>query len=590
MDDSNKADSTTKTKEPAVAPAALPSEPNAAVKESVAAENSKAAVKKVWSRRRVSGVTIPLFSLRTERSWGIGEIGDLPEMATLLAEAGFSLIQLLPLNEIAGGETSPYAALSAFGIDPMFISLADVPDLHPVDRGAAVGGAEGLKLLEKARGAAGVDYPTVRALKRRALRFAFERFLEGDVKRHGLRAAAFNAFVDQHREWLHDYALFRALKDSFEGKAWWDWPEPLAKRDEKALEEARSRLGKEISFFQYQQYLAHAQWGEACSKVRSRGVEVMGDLPFMVGRDSADVWANQGEFRLDMSVGVPADQFDEDGQDWGLPPYAWSVMTTNGFTWLKRRASYTGVLYDRFRIDHLVGFYRTYMRPWEERRNEEGKLVKGVFDPADEKEQLAHGERVISAMRDTAAERGGALVAEDLGTVPPFVRTSLTRLGVPGYKVLIWEKDYSIKKDPPFIDPSEYPEVSVGCFGTHDTAPVTVWWDGLKEEERAAVRAIPGLEDRASDLGEAFTPAVHAALLDLIHSSGSELVLLLIQDLLGSRERINTPGTVGEHNWTYRLPAPIADLRQDREVQAIWARVRESIAKSGRAGGEGRGE
>jgi 4-alpha-glucanotransferase len=181
-------------------------------------------------------------------------------------------------------------------------------------------------------------------------------------------------------------------------------------------------------------------------------------------------------------------------------------------------------------------------------------------------------------------------VAEDLGTVPSFVRTSLTRLGVPGYKVLIWEKDYTVEEDPPFIDPLEYPEVSVACFGTHDTAPVAVWWEGLKEEERAAVRAIPGLEDRAGDLGEAFTPAVHAVLLDLIHSSGSELVLLLIQDLLGSRERINTPATVGEHNWTYRLPASIAELRQDREVQAIWARVRESIAKGGRAAKEAGGQ
>ncbi|NUQ72185.1 MAG: 4-alpha-glucanotransferase [Polyangiaceae bacterium] len=581
MDEANKADSTTKITPPVPDAVARPHEPNSAVKEKF---DSKA-VKKEWSRRRVSGVTVPLFSLRTERSWGIGEIGDLPEMATFLAEAGFSLIQLLPLNEIAGGETSPYAALSAFGIDPMFISLADVPDLHPADWGAALGGAEGRRLLERARGAEGVDYAAVRELKKRALRFAFERFVEGDVKRHGLRAAAFGAFVDQHRGWLRDYALFRALKDSFEGKAWWDWPEPLAKRDERALEEARRRFGREIFFFEYQQYVAHEQWGEACSKVRSRGVEVMGDLPFMVGRDSADVWANQGEFRLDMSVGVPPDQFDEDGQDWGLPPYAWSVMTKNHFTWLKRRASYTGVLYDRFRIDHLVGFYRTYMRPWDKRRNEKGKLVKGLFDPAEEADQLAHGERVISAMRDAAAEHGGALVAEDLGTVPKFVRASLAKLGVPGYKVLIWEKDYSIEENPPFLDPTEYPEVSLGCFGTHDTAPVAVWWEGLNEDERAAVKAIPSFE--AGDAGEAFTPAVHAALLDLIHGSASELVLLLMQDLLGSRERINTPGTVGEHNWTYRLPAPIAELRNDREIQRIWAMVRESIKKSGRAGSEG---
>jgi 4-alpha-glucanotransferase len=533
-------------------------------------------------RRRISGVTIPLFSLRSARSWGIGEIGDLPEMASFLAEAGFGLIQLLPLGEISGSETSPYAALSAFGIDPMYISLADVSDLDPADIRAAVGGDEGLRALGQARGAAGVDYTSVRLIKGRALRFAFERFVEGDVKRNGLRAAAFSAFASQHREWLSDYSLFRALKDAHEGRAWWDWPEPLMKRDKKALEEARARHGKEIFYYEYTQYLAHAQWGEACSRMRSRGVEVMGDLPFMVGRDSADVWANQGEFRYDMSVGVPADQFDEDGQDWGLPPYAWKVMAANDFAWLRRRARYTGVLYDRFRIDHLVGFYRTYMRPWAERRDKAGKLVKGTFDPPEEKAQLEHGERVITAMREAAAQVGGTLVAEDLGTVPAPVRASLTKLGVPGYKVLIWEKDYE-EEEQPFLDPREYPVVSVGAFGTHDTAPVAVWWEGLTEEEREAVKVMPGMSEHADKLGEAFTSEVQRALLDLIHSSGSELVLLLIQDVLGSRERINTPATVGAHNWTYRLPASLPELRADREVQAIWAMVRESIQKSGRA-------
>lgn len=539
-------------------------------------------------RRRVSGVTIPLFSIRSRRSFGIGEIGDLPELGALLAEAGFSLIQLLPLGEISGGETSPYGALSAFGIDPIYISYADVPDLSPADLRRAIGGEEGALLLEQARGARGVDYKKVRTLKERALSFSFDVFEKGDLKKGGLRAAALAAFVGQNEWWLADYALFRALKDAHGGSAWWDWPSGLKAREPAALEEAKKKLWREILRYQYAQWIAHSQWAEATAKLRARGVAVMGDLPFMVGGDSADVWSNQGEFRVDHSVGVPPDQFDEDGQDWGLPPYAWDAMRGNGFAWLKRRARYTSALYDRFRIDHLVGFYRTYMRPMDKRRNEEtGKLVKGSFDPAEEKAQLAHGEQVVTVMRDAAAEGGAALVAEDLGSVPDFVRASLTRLGVAGYKVLIWEKDAAV-----FRDPTKYPDVSVGCFGTHDTASVAVWWEGLDAAERKAVLAIPGLaggtakgqgQGSAEALGEAFTPAVHRALLDLIHGSRSELTLLLIQDVLGSRERINTPSTVGEQNWTFRLPGTVADLRADREVQAILAMVRESIAKSGRA-------
>jgi 4-alpha-glucanotransferase len=148
-------------------------------------------------------------------------------------------------------------------------------------------------------------------------------------------------------------------------------------------------------------------------------VEIMGDLPFMVGRDSADVWANQGEFRDDASVGVPPDAFNEEGQDWGLPPYDWRVMRANDFAWLRRRCRYTASLYDRFRVDHLVGFYRTYMRENDKRVDARGKLVPGFFDPAEESAQLTHGEAVVRAMVEGAREGGAEIVAEDLGVIPP---------------------------------------------------------------------------------------------------------------------------------------------------------------------------
>jgi 4-alpha-glucanotransferase len=298
----------------------------------------------------------------------------------------------------------------------------------------------------------------------------------------------------------------------------------------------------------------------------------------MVGRDSADVWANQGEFRDDASVGVPPDAFDAEGQDWGLPPYDWRVMRASDFAWLRRRCRYTASLYDRFRVDHLVGFYRTYMRENDKRVTAEGKLAPGFFDPAEEPAQLEHGEAVLHAMIEAAREGGAELVGEDLGVIPTFVRKSLPRLEVPGYKVLIWEKDQVDGKDV-FRDPRGFAKVSVSCFGTHDTPPVAVWWEGLGEEERAAVKKLPGL---AADLGPAFTPAVHRALVDLLSGSGSDLVLFLLQDILGTKERINTPSTVGAHNWTYRLPATVDELRADPGVFKLTEMVRKSLEQSGR--------
>jgi 4-alpha-glucanotransferase len=527
--------------------------------------------------RRLAGVTVPLFSLRSHRSWGIGEIADLPEFGQWVRDAGIRLIQILPLGEISGNETSPYAALTAFGIDPMYIALADVADLGP-DVTSALGGASGALLLSRAKASAAIDYEAVRTLKRQALRFGFERFTHHDLPRSTPRAAAFQAFREQSREWLDDYALFRALKDEHGGVAWWEWDEALQRRDPDALAEARSRTEQDALYYAYAQWLAHSQWYEARTRLAAIGVEVMGDLPFMVGRDSADVWANQSEFRDDASVGAPPDPFNDEGQEWGLPPYHWDRMRKNDFTWLRRRVRYTGSLYDRFRIDHLVGFYRTYIRPRAALVGPPGKLAPGVFDPATPEAQLEHGERVITAMTEAAQQAGATLIAEDLGAVPDFVRKSLTRLRVPGYKVLIWEKDANV-----FRDPLTYPAVSVACFGTHDTAPVAIWWEGLDNEARAAVKKIPLLVPHSKELGPAFTPLVHRALVDVLNASASELVLFLIQDVLGTRERINTPATTGSHNWSYRLPGTVDELRRDRYATQVVTMVRQSIEKNRRA-------
>ena len=524
--------------------------------------------------RRIAGVTVPLFSLRSSRSWGIGEIGDLAEFARFARDAGLRLVQILPLGEISGGVTSPYSALSAFGIDPMFLSIAAIPDLEGDTAGL---GEAGALLLARAQASATIDYEAVRALKREVIRRAFARFREHELGKDTERARELAAFREAHRDWVDDYALFRALKDEHGGSAWWDWSLPLQRRDPAALAEASKRLADGVLAHVYTQWLAHAQWAEARAQLAALDLEIMGDLPFMVGRDSSDVWAHQDEFRNDCSVGVPPDPFSEEGQEWGLPPYDWESMRANGYAWLKRRASYTASLYDRFRIDHLVGFYRTYMRPVAKLRDAKGRLAEGFFDPAEEPAQIAHGERVIGAMLEGAKSADAQLVAEDLGLIPDFVRRSLAALGVPGYKVLIWEKDAHV-----FRDPAKFPPVSLACFGTHDTDPVAVWWEALSNDERAAVVKLPLLAPSARALGPAFTPEVHSALVAQICAAGSELVLFLLQDVLGTRDRINTPGTMGPGNWTYRLPAPPSDMARDPAVAGATEMVRRHLEQSGR--------
>jgi len=491
---------------------------------------------------RTAGLLVPLFSIPSTRSWGIGEIGDLAPFAAWLREAGMGAVQVLPLNEMAAGGQSPYFAMSAMAIDPILISVGQLEDFHALG-GAAAMGSEWRDRLAAATAATTVDYRLVRSVKGPALRASFERFHAADLSHGTPRAERFRAWCDAEAWWLEDYALFRALHAREEERSWTDWPAPLRARAPDALLTARQELADEVPFRQYLQWIADAQWQAA--RRAAGDVVVFGDLPFMVGADSADVWVRQDQFRLNASVGAPPDAFSETGQRWGLPPYRWDVMARTGFEWLALRARRLEALFDGYRVDHVVGFYRTYVIP--------NGRVFGEFCPSEPADQLALGETIVRVL----AASDGRVVAEDLGTVPDFVRESLTRLGVPGYRVLRWERDWHADGRP-FRNPAEYPALSVAASGTHDTETLGAWWDSLDEPERETLTRIPGLARLLPDarsLGDTpFSPAIRDALLELLYASGSDLLILPIQDVFGWRHRINVPGLLSDDNWIWRLP------------------------------------
>jgi 4-alpha-glucanotransferase len=522
---------------------------------------------------RRAGILVPLFSIPSSRSWGIGEIPDINAMTRWLSAAGQRLLQLLPINEMPPGETSPYSALSAMAIDPQFISLESLEDFHAIGGEASLEG--GLRQrLDAARIAPRIDYRTVRQVKQVALRRAFAHFRQTERAGGTRRASAFRAYCEQQAWWLDDYALFRAIHAREEERAWTDWPEPLRTREASALAAAREQLADDLLFRQYLQWVAGDQWGSA--RDRAGDVALFGDLPFMVSGDSADVWARQDEFSLDASVGVPPDAFSETGQDWGLPVYRWEVLRERDFDWLRNRARRNADLYDGYRVDHLVGFYRTYFRPHGG--------GEPAFTPPDEPSQRELGERVLAVFR----EPGSEIIAEDLGVVPDFVRESLAALEVPGYRVLRWERRWY---DPgqPFKDPVEYPPASVATSGTHDTEPMVTWWESAPREEREAILATPSIgdrlaaEDRARMLDQPGLPhPMREALLESLFASGSNLLILPVQDVFGWPDRINQPATIGDENWTWRLPWPSDRLRTEPQAIAIANQLREWASRHGR--------
>ncbi|MBI4485643.1 MAG: 4-alpha-glucanotransferase, partial [Acidobacteria bacterium] len=297
------------------------------------------------------------------------------------------------------------------------------------------------------------------------------------------------------------------------------------------------------------------------------GVALFGDLPFMVDRDSADVWARQQEFDLNVSVGAPPDAFSTTGQNWGMPAYRWEEVLVEEYRWLRERARRTADLYDGYRVDHLVGFYRTYERPIDG--------AEPFFVPADEASQLALGERLMGIFKEARAE----IIAEDLGTVPDFVRASIARLNIPGFRVFRWERHWH-REGQPFRDPAEYPAASVATSGTHDTEPLVVWWENAPAEERLNVSELPTDRRVMNGAPNAHAPNESAArdgLLEALFASGSNLLLLPIQDLFGWRDRINDPAVVDDANWTFKLPWPcdrldeVAEARERRDRLLAWA-------------------
>jgi 4-alpha-glucanotransferase len=496
---------------------------------------------------------VPLFSCPSSTSWGIGEIADLEPMTAWLADAGMRVLQLLPVNEMAPGQQSPYSAISAMAIDPIFIRLPGSADFEALGGECAIG-AEDRARLDAVRRASRVEHAEVRRLKSAWLRASFDRFLEAEWRADSPRAADLRAFLDEQAWWVADYGLFRAIHAREQERPWTEWPDGIRDREPGAMERVRRELADEVLFAQYLQWEADRQWKAA--RQHTHGVELFGDLPFMVDLDSADVWTRRDQFELNVTIGAPPDAFSAEGQDWGTPLYRWDVIARDDFRWLRERARRCAALFDGYRIDHLVGFFRTYGRPHDGRAP--------FFTPAHEHEQRALGETILSAFK----EPGSEIVAEDLGTVPDFVRESLANQRIPGFKVLRWERHWHTDGQP-FRRPSEYPQLAVAASGTHDTEPMATWWEQASDDERRKVS-----EALSLDLSGAPYHVVRDALVTALLSSPSDLVLLPIQDVFGWRDRINDPAVVADTNWVYRLPWPCdrpdPSARETQERLRAW--------------------
>ncbi|MDD4895055.1 MAG: 4-alpha-glucanotransferase [Candidatus Omnitrophica bacterium] len=420
----------------------------------------KAISKDKWERigaKRRAGILAPLFSIYSKDSLGIGEFRDLKLLIDWAKVSGNSIIQLLPLNE-TGPLFCPYDSVSSFALEPAYISLEDVPGANKSHIKASINQIK----KEFSKRGAHVDY----SIKKRKIHVLWSMFLEEERVSH----KKLKEFIDENSYWINDFALFGELKYYHMGAPWYQWEDKYKNRDVKQLEIFRKEHEKEISFQIWVQWQLYKQFKAVKKYAESKKILFKGDLPLLVSRDSADVWAHQEFFKLEFAAGAPPDMYCAKGQRWGMPTYNWERVAADDYKYLKKKLKYAQEFYDILRIDHVVGLFRIWSIPYNEPLENQG--LRGFFDPQDENKWANHGRNILSLMLNNTDM---LLCAEDLGVIPEVCTEALEEFGIPGNDVQRWTKDWKVKHD--FLRPGDYRFLSVAMLSTHDTTNWGAWWE-----------------------------------------------------------------------------------------------------------------
>lgn len=467
---------------------------------------------------RKSGVLLPVSSIPSR--YGIGTFSkEAYTFIDLLDKAGQSYWQILPLGPTGYGD-SPYQSFSTFAGNPYYIDLEALIEagyLTKADCGSYDFGDD----------EAYVDYEKLYLSRFKALRKAYgNSHIEEDKE--------YRKFVEENAYWLRDYALYMAVKNSFEGKSWIEWDEDIRRRKPAAMKKYAREYAEEVSFYQFQQYLFAKQWFALKEYANEKKLQIIGDIPIYVAFDSSDTWANPELFQLDETLtpeavaGCPPDAFSATGQLWGNPLYRWEYHKKTDYEWWMKRIEYCYRLYDVVRIDHFRGFDEYYSISYGDPTAEFGHWEKGP------------GYEIFKTMKSKLGSK--AVIAEDLGFLTDSVIKLVKKTGYPGMKVLQFAFDSREESD---YLPHNYVANSIVYTGTHDNDTTLGWYEKMNRRDRAFARRYLNIRSR-KDVQWEFIRAAMASV--------SDTCVIPMQDYLGlgTQARVNMPSTLGT-NWKWRL-------------------------------------
>ena len=580
-----------------------------------------------------AGTVIPIFSLRSEGSFGVGDFGDLKMMIDWCAKTRQRVLQVLPINDTCITHTwqdsYPYNSISIYALHPQYADLRQLPPLKDKERKAYYEG-----LQKELNALTQIDYERVNEAKMSYLRELYAQ--EGSKM---MKTDAYKQFFEQNKEWLVPYAAFCHYRDLYGTATFSEWPDhqTFTEKDREQMSKSTTKIYKEVAFWYFVQFILDQQMRSAHMYARQNKVILKGDIPIGISRDGVEAWVEPKYFNLNGQAGAPPDPFSAEGQNWGFPTYNWDAMLEDGCAWWVRRFRKMAEYFDAYRIDHVLGFFRIWEIPVPEKSGlmgqfspalglsleeieaygvtfKEGLFLKDhkrddrwhpriavqyqeAYEQLDEGQQFNfnrlyndyfyrrnnqfwYTEAMKKLPRLTQATRM-LVCAEDLGMVPDCVPWVMNELRILSLEIQSMPKEPNIR----FGKLSHNPYRSVDTISTHDMPTLRQWWD--EDEERSQAYFNTTLRRG----GPAPRPLPGWLAKDIVSrhlTSPSMLCLLSFQDWMSIDEKLRLPDKNAErinipanprHYWRYRMHLSIEQLLAADELND---EIKTLILQSGR--------